>query len=102
MRAMILEIATFTIIEGQEAAFEIAIEEAFPIIASVEGYLSHKLERSIENPNKYLLFVWWVSVEAHMVTFRQSESYRQWRDRLQEYFENPPFAEHFNRVNESK
>ena len=99
---MILEIATFTIIEGQEDAFERAIDGAFPIIASVEGYLSHKLQRCIESPNKYLLFVWWVSVEAHMVTFRQSEQYQQWRARLQEHFEIPPFAEHFNLVSESK
>ena len=98
---MILEIATFTIVAGREAAFETAIEGAFSIIASVEGYLSHKLERSIENPNKYLLFVWWISVEAHMVTFRQSDHYVQRRSRLQEYFEIPPVAEHFNLVNES-
>ncbi len=49
---MILEVAMLDVKPGQEADFEIAFEKAQKIISSMNGYLSHQLQKCIENPNR--------------------------------------------------
>ena len=49
----------------------------------------------MENPSVYLLLVGWESLEAHMVIFRGSELFTQWRGVVGEYFAAPPVVTHF-------
>jgi heme-degrading monooxygenase HmoA len=98
---MILEIATFVVIQGQEAEYEAAITAAYPILASIDGYCSHKLQRCIEQPNKFVFLVYWETLEAHTVTFRESPQYQDWKARLHHFYEGTPSVEHFTLVNES-
>ena len=95
---MILEHALLPVKTGQEAAFEAAFAEARPIIASMPGFLSLRLNRGIESPSAYLLLVEWESVEHHEVGFRQSPEYEQWRALLHHFYEPFPFVEHFNEL----
>lgn len=76
---MILEIATITIKSGQADEFVRVMPQAFPHLASTPGYIRHELHRGIERPEVFTLFVWWDSLEAHNVNFRQSERFSQWR-----------------------
>ncbi len=46
---MILEVAMLDIKSGLETEFEAAFGEAQKIISSMEGYLSHQLQRCLEN-----------------------------------------------------
>nr|MBA3276855.1 antibiotic biosynthesis monooxygenase [Chloroflexia bacterium] len=62
---MILEVATLDVRSGQEAAFETAFREAQVIIAAMDGYQSHELQRCIENSSRYLLLVKWETLEDH-------------------------------------
>jgi heme-degrading monooxygenase HmoA len=39
--------------------------------------------------------VWWSSVEAHTVGFRQSARYEQWREALHGFYEPFPTVQHF-------
>jgi len=39
--------------------------------------------------------VWWDSVEAHTVGFRQSERYAPWREALHRFYEPFPLVEHY-------
>lgn len=93
---MILEVAVFTIKKGQEPAFEKAMGKAKKAISASPGFQSMKISASIENPGRYMLRVCWNRLEDHMVTFRQSELFKEWRGHIQDFFDGPPVVEHFN------
>ncbi|MGB1110487.1 MAG: antibiotic biosynthesis monooxygenase family protein [Gammaproteobacteria bacterium] len=95
---MIREIAILNIIPGREAEFEQAFDEAREIIASMPGHRVHRLERSMENPSRYLLVVWWESLEDHTVGFRNSPEYQRWRALLHDFYDHMPEVEHFETV----
>ena len=92
---MILEVALLNVRSGQSAAFEQAFADAQVIISSMDGYISHQLQRSLETPDKYLLLVHWRRVEDHTVGFRQSTGYQEWRRLLHHYYDPLPVVEHF-------
>ena len=74
---MILEIAPLHIKSGQSADFEIAFAQAQSIIASMQGYISHELQRCMELADEYVLLVRWQTLADHEVGFRQSAHYTQ-------------------------
>ena len=57
-----------------------------------------KLQRGIEHPGRYRLVVGWDRVEDHMVTFRESPAFQQWRALVGPYFASPPSVEHIETV----
>ncbi|MET0743198.1 MAG: antibiotic biosynthesis monooxygenase family protein [Microvirga sp.] len=91
---MIWERATLTITAGQESAFEAGVAEAVPHFRAARGCRSMALHRSIENPQSYLLLVGWDSLDDHMVHFRQSEGFTEWRRLVSPHFASPPVVEH--------
>ncbi|MDF2640356.1 MAG: Antibiotic biosynthesis monooxygenase [Novosphingobium lindaniclasticum] len=91
---MIHEIAEIEVLAGSEEAFEAGVAAAAPHFRAAKGCRSLKLERSIENPGRYRLVVGWDSVEDHLVTFRESDGFKQWRDLAGPYFASPPRVEH--------
>lgn len=91
MERAVLEIATLNVVDGKGTEFESVFELAIPLISSIAGYLKHELNRCIENPNQYVLLVWWESLEAHTIGFRQSEEYQQWKELLHHFYE-PDFT----------
>jgi heme-degrading monooxygenase HmoA len=97
-KIMILEVAVLDVRPGLEVDFEAAFREAQQIISSMPGYLTHQLQRCMENPGRYLLLVNWAKLEDHTVGFRQSDEYQEWR-RLLHHFYNPfPSVEHYKEV----
>jgi len=82
---MILEAALLNVRSGQTAAFDEAFADVQAIISSMDGYISHQLQRCLEAPNKYLLLVQWRRLEDHTVGFRQSSEYQEWKRRLHHY-----------------
>ena len=92
---MILEVATLSIHEGQQNAFEAAFPDAAAILASADGYVSHELQRCVENDSRFILLVRWKSVAHHMQGFRQSALFAHWRAILSRYFSTPPSVEHY-------
>lgn len=95
---MILEIAMLHVRPGQTAEFEAAFTEAQRIISSMNGYLRHELQKCLENDHQYALLVWWDTLEAHTVGFRQSEEYQQWRALLHHFYDPFPVVQHFVKV----
>ena len=92
---MILESGFLSVKAGQSADFEAAFREASPIIASMHGYIRHELQRCIEVPDRYLLLVWWETLEDHTVGFRGSAEYQAWRKLLHHFYDPFPTIEHF-------
>lgn len=95
---MILEIALLNVIPTQTAEFEAAFTQAAPIIASMPGYISHQLQRCIENSSRYALLVRWQTLEDHTVGFRGSPQYQEWRRLLHHFYDPFPTVEHFELI----
>jgi heme-degrading monooxygenase HmoA len=92
---MILEAAILDVIVGKEREFEAVFAKASPIIASMDGYISHQLQHCIEAPNRYLLLVHWKTLEAHTVGFRGSEKYLEWKKLLHHFYDPFPVVQHY-------
>lgn len=95
---MILEAAALNVRPGQAAAFEQTFAEAQAILSSMDGYISHQLQRCLETPGKYLLLVEWRSLEDHTVGFRQCADYVEWKRLLHHFYDPFPTVEHFETV----
>ena len=96
---MILEIADIRIPPGQNAAFEAAIQHGLATVASrAQGFKGAKVNRGIESPERYVLQIFWDTLEDHTVGFRQSPAFAEWRAIVGPYFAVPPVVEHFELV----
>ena len=93
---MILELADIRIHPGQNAAFEEAIRRGLAtVIGSTKGFQGYTVNRGIESPERYVLQIFWNTLEDHTVGFRQSEAFTQWRAIVGPFFAGPPTVEHF-------
>jgi len=93
---MILELADIRIQPGQQAAFEEAIARGLSTVAArAKGYRGAKVNHGIENPERYVLQIFWDTLEDHTVGFRQSPAFAEWRAIVGPYFAAPPVVEHF-------
>jgi heme-degrading monooxygenase HmoA len=99
---MILEVAVLTITPAHKARFENAFSEARKVISAMPGFVSHQLHRCIESDGRYLLLVQWLTVEHHMVGFRGSPQFQQWRALLGPFFAVPPTVEHYQPVSKGE
>lgn len=93
---MILELADIRIQPGQNAAFEEAIQRGLgTVIGTAKGFQGYKVNKGIESPERYVLQVFWDTLEDHTVGFRQSDAFTQWRAIVGPFFAAPPVVEHF-------
>ena len=96
-----------TVIEPLEdaedyGAFEEAIARGVAtVIPRAKGFQGYKVHRGIESPERYVLQIWWDTLEDHTVGFRQSELFTEWRAIVGPFFASPPVVEHFNLVSKS-
>lgn len=95
---MILEVAILNVKPTQEKEFETAFMQAQKIISSMNGYVSHQLQRCIEINNQYILLVNWQTLEDHTIGFRESKEYQQWRALLHHFYDPFPEIEHYENV----
>ena len=91
---MILEIAQIDVKPGLEAEFEAAVGKAAPLFQRARGCGGMELQRSIEKPTRYRLFVRWATLEDHTVAFRGSADFQEWRKLVGHCFAQPPEVEH--------
>ena len=100
---MILELADIRIHPGQNAAFNEAIERGLrEVISLSKGFQGFKVNQGIENPERYVLQIFWETLENHTVDFRQSDAFTQWRSIVGPFFAAPPVVEHFDLITKSE
>jgi heme-degrading monooxygenase HmoA len=100
--AMILELADIRIHAGQQAAFDEAIERGLTtVIAKARGFQGFKVNKGIESPERYILQIFWATLEDHTVGFRESPLFIEWRAIVGPFFAAPPNVEHFDLVTKS-
>ena len=93
---MILELADIRIHPGKQAEFDAAIERGLrTVISRAEGMRGFKVNKGIESPERYILQIFWDTLEAHTVAFRQGPLFAEWRAIVGPCFAQPPVVEHF-------
>lgn len=92
---MILEHAVLNVKKGQSVAFEAALKRARPLIEASEGFQKMEVRPCVETKDRYLLLVWWSSLEAHTVGFRGSSRFTEWREALHAFYEPFPTVQHY-------
>jgi heme-degrading monooxygenase HmoA len=99
---MILEIADIRIRPGQQAAFDEAIQRGLTTVAArAQGMRGFKVNKGIESPERYVLQIFWDTLEAHTVGFRESPLFAEWRAIVGPFFAQPPLVEHFTLLTKS-
>ncbi|WMW80467.1 antibiotic biosynthesis monooxygenase [Undibacterium cyanobacteriorum] len=99
---MILELADIRIQAGKQAEFDQAILKGLnEVIAHAKGYRGFKVNKGIESPERYVLMIFWDTLENHTIDFRQSEAFTAWRAIVGPYFAVPPVVEHFDLLGKS-
>ncbi len=96
---MILEVAVLDVKAGLTNEFEAAFQVAASIIAAMPGYITHELQKCLENSDRYILLVRWQKLEDHTVGFRQSPEYQEWRSLLHHFYDPFPTVEHYTVIN---
>ena len=96
---MILEIAEIRIKPGTQAEFDAAIKKGVEtVIAKAKGFLAYQINKGIESPERYVLMISWETLENHIVDFRESAAFQEWRAIVGPFFAAPPAVEHFNQL----
>jgi len=99
---MILEIADIRIQPGQQAAFDAAIQRGLKtVISRARGFKGWKVNKGVESPERYLLMIFWDTLEDHTVAFRGGPLFAEWRAIVGPFFASPPVVEHFTLLGKS-
>jgi heme-degrading monooxygenase HmoA len=92
---VILEAIVLNVREGEAAGFEEAFEQAKAIVAASPGFEGLRLLRCIETSHRYLLLIEWATLDDHLIGFRGSAGFEEWRGLLHHFYEPAPLVEHF-------
>lgn len=99
---MILEIADIRIAAGKQAEFDEAIQRGIAtVISQANGFRGYKVNKGIESPERYVLQIFWETLEDHTVHFRGGPLFAQWRAIVGPFFAQPPVVEHFTLLGKS-
>ena len=100
---MVLEIADIRIQPGKNAEFEAAIQRGLSTVAArAQGMQGYKVNKCIESPERYVLQIFWNTLEDHTVGFRQGPLFAEWRAIVGPFFAQPPLVEHFTLLAKSE
>ncbi|HYD82034.1 MAG TPA: antibiotic biosynthesis monooxygenase family protein [Paucimonas sp.] len=100
---MILELADIRIQPGKQQEFDAAIQRGLDqVISKAKGFRGYKVNKGIESPERYVLTIFWETLENHTVDFRQSPAFTEWRSIVGPYFAAPPTVEHFTLLTKSE
>jgi heme-degrading monooxygenase HmoA len=93
---MILELADIRILPGKQADFDSAITRGVELaISNATGFRGYKINKSVESPERYVLMIYWETLENHTVDFRESAAFQEWRALVGPFFAAAPVVEHF-------
>lgn len=93
---MILEVADIRIHPGRQAEFDEAIQRGLTsVISRARGFKGWKVNKGVESPDRYLLMIFWETLEDHTEHFRGGPLFTEWRAIVGPFFASPPVVEHF-------
>ncbi len=79
---MILEVAHVDVLPGHQRAFEEALRQAVgTVLPRAAGFIDFTPHGwGIERPSTYLFTIQWQSLADHLVGFRDSDLFTEWRE----------------------
>jgi heme-degrading monooxygenase HmoA len=90
-------------VEQDLITFDLAIEKGLTeVIAKAKGCRGFKVNRGIESPERYVLQIFWTTLENHTVDCRQSAAFAEWRAIVGTFFAQPHSEEQFDLVSKSQ
>ncbi len=92
---MIIEHVPLNIKLGQSDAFERAFQKAKEIIYPMQGLNAVQLIKHLDQPDRYILMVFWDHLEDHTEGFRKSDAYEEWKALLHPFYESMPILEYY-------
>ena len=95
---MILEVAILDVKEEKLVEFEPTFKDASKIISLMKGYISHKLQKCVEQKNRYILLVKGETLKDHTIGFRESNQYQDWKVLLHHFYDPFLVVEHYEVV----
>ena len=95
---MITEIAIFTAVEGKEDELGEAIVRGLHVIRQHPTCIAARVERCIEESNRYAVINTWTTLEAHTQDFRGGPLFPQWRGHINGLFAGQPVVFHYQAV----
>jgi heme-degrading monooxygenase HmoA len=100
---MILELADIRIQPGKQQEFDAAIVRGIEqVISKAQGFRGYKVHKGIESAERYVLMIYWDTLENHTVDFRGSPAFQEWRAIVGPFFAGPPAVEHFSLLAKSE
>lgn len=100
---MILEVADIRIHAGRQSEFDAAIQRGVAeVVARARGFRGFKVNKGVESPERYLLMIFWDTLEDHTEHFRGGPLFAEWRAIVGPYFAAPPVVEHFTLLAKSQ
>ncbi len=91
----VVEVVLLTLRNTSSQEFAGVMSGAIAHLRQAPGYLAHSFGPCAEEAGMFLLLVWWQSIEAHVVEFRQSADHVLWRSLLQSHLQSEPWVRHF-------
>jgi heme-degrading monooxygenase HmoA len=95
---LILEVVRLKVSDYEFEEYVKALGQASTYLLRAKGYISHELQRCFEKKDEYLLLIHWETVDDHLVGFRESADYQEWRTLLHPFYQGPLIVEHFEKV----
>lgn len=91
---MVFEIAQIRVHPERSHDFEAAVAQAEPHFRNHPDCKGFALQKVLEETGVYHLVVGWTSVEAHMVDFRSTKEFQEWRSLASSFFIEAPRVLH--------
>ena len=95
---MIREVAQISVREDAHEQFAADLSRAVAeILPNVDGLIEFvHVGWCRERPNVYMFTIDWETLDDHLVGFRESEQFTQWRTLIGPHFDGPAVVEHFS------
>jgi len=92
---MIVEYTRYKVEADRSAGFEEAYDAAQKYLQASPHCLAYELARCVEDPQRYVLRIEWVSMEEHLQGFRKEAGFRSFFSLVQPFISSIEEMQHY-------
>jgi len=92
---MVVEVAILEAKPGEAENLRKGLTAARAIISQAKGYLDSNFLQGVEDPNRFVLYIKWQTLEDHTTGFRQGPLFPEWRAQWAQFMTGTPNVQHF-------
>lgn len=98
-KACSVEIIRYTIPAAQQAAFENAYTQAGRLLQNAPECLGYELMKGADEPENYLLTIYWTSISDHVNGFRKSPAFGAFFNLVKPFYSQIQEMKHYEQTN---